>query len=208
MFSASRKNGEVSVVYDICADSVGAAVLLSAKGGMPHIVYVCREYFFPNGAIEQSARRMISAMRETLYRLDEHIRRRILRHDFFDSYSNKNVYFSFSSPWIESKPKNLTAEKFLSKLSSDFGVPKGAFVIIEDAVALPREIHDIVSSLHHKHKILSFDRVVSETVDERLSGKDVTKKLLGSKVSTSNSISADPAFLILAARVGKDLLTK
>ena len=83
------------------------------------------------------------------------------------------------------------------------------FVVTEDNVALPKEIHDIALSLYRTHKTLSFDHVVSEVVGpSHPSAKEVAKRLLGKKVSTSNSISADPAFLITAAYVGGGLSRK
>ncbi len=210
MFSfASRGKREVSIIYDVSAESVGAAVILSAKGKIPHVIYACREYFFTNALADGNARRLIGIMTKTLERLDEHIRRRILRNDFFESYPRGKVYFSFSSPWVEVKPKNLTAEKFLLKLSSDFGVSKDAFVVVENNVGLPKEIHDSVSSLYSSHKALSFDNAVSQVFGaSRPSAKDAVKRILGPKVSAGNSVYLDPALLIIAAHVGGGLSDK
>ena len=182
MFSfLSKAKGETFLTFHINAESVDVEVVLQEKNSLPYIVYTGKEYFFLNTPIDKSPRRLVSAMKKALHRADEYVRRNVLRHDLFTSYPHKKVHFAFSSPWIETKTETLSVSDFLEKtakqrsiefahkLSKKYGAP---FVSLDHKTqsvvdsgdnapvtlhlcAVPKEIHDTVSSLYRVHSASS-----------------------------------------------------
>ena len=173
----SKKKGETSLIFNINAESVLVEVVLHEKNSLPYIVYTGKEYFFLNTPIDKSPRRLVSAMKKALHRADEYVRRNVLRHDLFASYPSIKVHFAFSSPWIETKTETLPASDFLEKeanqksiefahkLSKKYGAPFVSMdyktqsaidsgdntIITLHLCAVPKEIHDTVSSLYRVH---------------------------------------------------------
>ena len=156
------------------------------------MVYTCREYFFDDKVKEKSSRRLIDAMKSALSRTELFLAKNIFSHSVFKSSPLKKIYYVFSEPWVEVKPKNLTADKFLSKLCADFGVPKSAFVVVEGRMALPREIHDIVASADissREHTYVSSADILAELAKVSFSEEDFI----------DSSVSNDKTLLRLAA---------
>ena len=191
-FLFGKGKEESAIVFDINSESVGAAVVMFGKQNKPRIVYTCREYFFEDKVKERGSRRLIEAMKNALSRVEIFLARNIFSHPVFKSSPLKKICYVFSDPWIESKPKNLTAEEFLYKLSADFGVPKEAFVVVEDKIALPKEIHDAVSSGDsslREHIYISRAAVLAEFANTSFSEKDFI----------DSDVSSDPALFLLCA---------
>jgi len=174
-FLSSKNKNESVIVFDINAESVGAAVVIFEKNAIPRMVYTCREYFFDDKVKEHSSRRLIDAMKSALSRTELFLAKNIFSHSVFKSSPLKEIYYVFSDPWVEVKPKNLTAEKFLLKLCADFGVPKSAFVVVEGKVVLPKEIHDIVASADNslrEHTYVSYADILAELAKLSFSEED------------------------------------
>lgn len=151
-----RKHKEQSsIVFDINAESVGAAIVLSKPDAEPRVIYMCREYFFHGAFAEKSARQVIDAMREAFARLEVFLAKNILSHPIFRAYAPVNAHYAFSAPWLESKIKTVTlewpeptlvTEKFIAalveregaafkaELAARPGASKTSFIVIENKV--------------------------------------------------------------------------
>ena len=159
MFSFRKNKGQSAVVFDINAESVGAAVILSKKGKMPRIVYMCREYFLSGKTAKPDIRRMIDAMQEAFRKTEYFLAKNILSHRIFRSYAPSGAHYAFSAPWTESKIKTMAfawpepvvitekfAEAFIQKEAAAFrkeisirsGAPISAFVVIESKIVSVR----------------------------------------------------------------------
>jgi hypothetical protein len=110
MFSFLSRKGraESIIVFDVNAESVGAAVVLVEKGALPRVIYTCREYFFHGKTARYDARRLIDSMRATLSRTKDFLAKNILSHPIFRSHPPRKTHYAFSAPWVESAMKTIT----------------------------------------------------------------------------------------------------
>ncbi len=154
-FLSNKGRSESIVVFDVNAESVGAAVVLSDRGVTPRVVYTSREYFFHEKSAPRDARHVIDSMRDAFRRTENFLAKNILSHPIFRSYAPSKTHFVFSAPWLESKiqtmkierrdkititKKNLAAliekegEIFRTELSRARGVSETSFIVVKNRI--------------------------------------------------------------------------
>lgn len=145
------------MVFDVNAESVGVAIVLSKDNAVPCIVYMGREYF--RDGKDKSARETIDAMHKAFGRVEGFLAKNVLSHPVFRSYAHGATHYVFSEPWLESKIKTVTIEypspvkvterllsiikeqearAFREELSARFGVARDAFTVIENKITSVR----------------------------------------------------------------------
>ncbi len=112
MFSFLFPNNkeQSSIVFDINAESVGAAIVLSKDNSIPRIIYMCRESFRDGKGAERTARQTIDAMQNAFLRIENFLAKNVFSHPIFRSYTPISAHYTFSEPWLESKIKTVTIE--------------------------------------------------------------------------------------------------